>query len=196
LDILLAQVTGFVGRLFMPIWITAVAGIVGYLLLKQQGGVNKGWEKKLLVIIAAAVIAYVPLFFISGMLLDHFANNRIEEFARRKFNSLVIHFAGKRIEIRDPRAIHDLLSLMCTARAPWSWHHSHAVRKVTISIPEIGYTYAVGRDSDVVDEYWIQWLSYPGSDPAVVSITVVKRIRSRAMGDLLREHVPLDFGKK
>ena len=192
MDIFFAEVTQILGRLFIFFWMAVAAGIGAYVLLHQYGNANKARTKKLTVIFVSVVGVYFSSVLISHVLLNYYANKRLQTFAQQHISSLIVYYKGKKIEIRDPRAIDGLLSIICSARKV-SAHHSHPVEKINLFFPKAGYTYSLGKDSDRVDEFWLEWLSYRGSEP-YASIMVVKQFNSRELRDWLREHVQA-YGK-
>jgi hypothetical protein len=61
-----------------------------------------------------------------------------------------------------------------------SAHHSHPVEKIHLSFPHVGYTYALGRDSERDGEYWLEWVAYPGSGPPR-DLGMVRHFRSQEL---------------
>jgi len=183
----MAELSRLMAGLFVLLWIAIVAGFGVYMLLGRYRRVRKAWERRLAGVLAVIGVIYTASFIMAGVLLDHFAGERLKAFSSQEIDSLIVHHEGKKTELRDPAVIGELLSIICAAREVGA-HHSQPVEKITLALPEAGYTYSLGRDSEVIDEFWLEWSSYPGSDPAIVSITVVKQFQSRALGDWLRRH--------
>lgn len=189
MDILLTEVTRVIAYLSIPMWAAAAIGIGIATLLIRFRIVKKAWQKRLPVILVAAIGVYVLVFLVSGALLSRFSNKRLDAFRHQRIHPLLLQFADREIQIQDPKVVDDLLSIICEAQTV-SAHQSHPADEIILSFPKAGYTYSLGKDSTGTDEFWLTWLSYPGSDPAIVSITVVKQFRSRALSEFLREHMP------
>jgi hypothetical protein len=188
MDIRMAEIMLMARGPFILFWAAGIAAIVLYLALTRRHR-ERDWAESLPAILFAAIGAYVISCLIGAKLLDHYANKHLKEFSHQRITSLIIDAKEKEITIKDPGVINTLLKIMASARPAGTWHHSYPVEEISLFFPQSGYQYSLGKDSDVNDEYWLEWLRYRGSDPAVVSITVVKKFRSRALKRWLRNHV-------
>jgi hypothetical protein len=84
--------------------------------------------------------------------------------------------------------ISNLLSLICQGRKV-SAHHTHPVDKLELFLPAAGYSYSLGKDSEVEDEFWFDWVSYLGSDPSISTITTVRHFRSPELTAWLKQNL-------
>ena len=172
----------------MPLWVIGVATILVCALLAQRGALNAARQKAVGRILAGIVLPFILACISCSLLRNHFANRRLRSFAAGQVDSLIIRSGSKHVELREPAAIGDLFSLVCRGRKVCA-HHSHPVDKIELFLPGTGYTYSLGRDSKVKDEFWLDWVSYPGSDPGIDTISTVRHFRSSELSGWLKEHV-------
>jgi hypothetical protein len=100
----------------------------------------------------------------------------------------VVRRDDRRAEIDDPAAITDLLAILRDAN-PVSAHHSSPRMSYDLFFPEIAYRYSLRPDSDVRDEYWLDWAGYPGSDPHRPPIATLRQVQSEQIGAWLARYV-------
>jgi len=188
MDIILTRAIHFLTGLFTPFWLILAAAILILALFVQRNVVNPVKQKFLHRAVFAFSIPFILVCICSGLLQNYFVNKQLRSFAKNAVDSLIISTGEKRIEITDPTTIGNLLSLICRGREV-SAHHTHPVDKIKLSIPKAGYTYSLGKDSEIKDEFWLEWLSYPGSDPSISSITIVRQFFSSELSGWLDQYV-------
>ena len=185
MDILLDKAFVFIGLRFLLFWFGLVVLWVVCVLLSAHG--KQTIVKKLIKIVVVTggvfVASWLTLFWLDG----YFTDKRLKTFAHGQIQSLDITFEGRKMEVRDPTVIREFWSIICSARKVWA-HHSGPVDKITLFLPEIGYTYSLGKDSQVTDEFWLTWMSYPGSNPDRGYIANVKHFRSPELTTWLRRN--------
>jgi len=188
MDITLTKVIQFMTGLFMPLWIIGVVVIFIYTFLAQRE-VFKGSKHKIFSrILVGVAMVFVLAFICCGVLQDYFANKTLNSFAAGHLDSLVIQSKSKHIEISDPAFIRELFSIIKRGQKV-SAHHSQSVDRIKLILPRAGYTYSLGKDSEVKDEFWFDWVSYSGSDPNVSLIRTVRQFRSSELSAWLKQNV-------
>ncbi len=187
MDIAFAKAFHFLAGLFMPLFITAVATFFVCAFLIQRGVLNRPRQKALARIVAGIAVPFVLACICCAFLQTHFAKSRLRSLATQGADSILIRHGSKQVEIKDPAVITNLFSIICRGHGV-SGHHSHPVDKMEVFVPRIGYTYSLGKDSDVRDEFWLDWVAYPGSDPDI-DIGNIRQFRSSELTNWLKDHV-------
>jgi hypothetical protein len=114
-DFCVAEVTRPIGGVLAPFLIASAASFGVYWLTARYGIVRLSRVQRLPSVLAATFGVYVSSFTISGILLSHLANKRLEALAGQQIHSLVIHFEGRKTEIRDRTVISEFWSTICSA---------------------------------------------------------------------------------
>ena len=188
MDITLTKVIHFMTGLFMPFWVIGVVLIFLYAFLAQREGFKGSKHKIFSRILVGVVVVFVLAFICCGVLQDYLANKILKSFAAGHLDSLVIQNRSKHTEISDPVVIRKLFSFISHGYKV-SAHHSQPVDQIKLILPSVGYTYSLGKDSDIKDEFWLDWVGYPGSDPSVSLITTVRQFRSPELSAWLKQNI-------
>ena len=125
------------------------------------------------------VVAYFVLFGLAALTQKLAVAHRFNTLVKRPPDALVISSQGNSVTLSDPVAVTELLRMIDRGESV-SAHHSHPVNEIHLSFPRVGYTYALGRDSQRDGEFWLKWVAYPGSG-APRDLAPVRQFRSEEL---------------
>ncbi len=135
----------------------------------------------------------LPLLLLLGgtmLLLYSSAWHRFNSIMAQKPNRMVISSQGKTNEINDPVVIAEFFQIVTDSKHVAA-HHSHTVSDLKLLLPQTGYIYSLGRDSQYSNEFWFGWNGVSGQRRDRLSIGAsLGQLRSDELADWVQKHSP------
>jgi hypothetical protein len=172
-----------VGQAFLPVWLLGVVGGIILTARLARRPDQRHQTKRILNGLLFGVVGYFLLLGSASLIHKLAVAHRFESLVERPPDAVVIGSGGGAVTLSDPAAVTELLRTIDRGQRV-SAHHSHPVHEIHLSFTHIGYTYALGRDSQRDGEFWLEWVAYPGSGPPR-DLGLVRRFRSEELGHWL-----------
>ena len=167
-----------VGMAFLPVWVLAVITAILTVRWKSRPE-QRPRTKRIAIGLTAVLVAYFVLFALAALTQKLAVAHRFASLVKRPPDALVISSQGNSVTLSDPAAVTELLRMIDQGQSVWG-HHSHPIKEIHLSFPHVGYTYALGRNSQRDGEFWLTWVAYPGSG-APRDLAPVRQFRSEEL---------------
>jgi hypothetical protein len=187
-DIAAEQLLRLLTSLFLYVWWGILLSVVLIAVVTAHPR-RERLRKRLIGVVLAATFLYLLSTAGTFFVFLGSANARFDSLAGQGLTKLTITTKEGTSEVTEAASVRELLTLLRTEPQVGA-HHSHPVNKYQLTFPEVGYVYSLGLDSDVPDEYWLHWDSYPGFRTKVEHIIPLRQVRSAAVTRWLQRHAP------
>jgi hypothetical protein len=141
--------------LFLPLWLTIFVGGILLGIGESRGLVSRDRAHAIGLRVALIFLCYYFAIVGSSLLLDHVKTRAWESMLAQRPSQLILTApaGGKSVEINDPKAINQFLTIIVKTKHVWA-HHSHDIPEVTMNLPEFSRRGSLGRDSQNEHEFW------------------------------------------
>lgn len=155
METFLSALLTVLGWLFLPVWLTIVAGGILMGIGVQRGLIEKERAERIGTRTGIVIACYIFSVIGTSLFSSHVRNRAWEAMLARHPSRLILTApaGGQSVEINDPNAIDQLLTIVVKTRRVWA-HHSHDIPEVTMDFPEFGRKGSLGRDSENQHEFW------------------------------------------
>ena len=178
MDIWTHNLSTALGMGFIPAWLLIiVAGILS--VRSKSRPEHRPRTKRIATGLTALVVAYFALLVLAALSQKLAVGHRFHSLVTRPPDALPISSPSNSVTLSDTAAVTELLRMIDKGDSVWA-HHSYPIKEIHLSFPQIGYTYALGRDSERDSEFWLKWVAYPGSG-APRDLAPVRQFRSEEL---------------
>jgi hypothetical protein len=155
MEVFLPKVLNVLAWLFLPMWLTIFVGGILLGIGESRGLVSRDRAHAIGLRVAIIFFCYYIAIVGSSLLLDHVRANAWRKMLAQHPSRLILTapIGGNSVEIDDPNAINQLLTIVVKTKHVWA-HHSHDIPEVTLNFPEFDRKGSLGRDSQNEHEFW------------------------------------------